>query len=78
MSINELEKKSKIFIWGGVISESISNDILPQIEILNTGIPILMHFVVHVAKLFPTVYRRIYCRRCRVKKSSALENNIMA
>ena len=60
-----------------MIYEHISDDIPPQMEILNMVIPILMHFyyfvsnlsnlnrnIIHVIddiKLFQTVYRRIYC-----------------
>ena len=70
-----------------MISERISNDIPPQIKILNMVIPILMHFcsffsnwsvarctmphiiqqtkcdIINDVKLFPTVYRRIDCRK---------------
>ena len=69
-----------------MISERISDDILPQMNILNMVISILMHFcsfylklerckphkvashptkceVFNNFKLFPTVYRRIYCRK---------------
>ena len=70
-----------------MISERISDDIPPQMKILNMVIPILMRFyklvsnwsvagrikahkgvrhptkcgVINDIKLFPTVYRRIYC-----------------
>ena len=64
-----------------MISERISDDIPPQMKILNMVIPILMHFcslisnwsvasrikpqgdVIDNIKLFPTAYRRIYCRK---------------
>ena len=69
-----------------MISERISDNISPQMEILNIVIPILMHFCSFVSnlegykahkaavypmkcevfndiKLFPTVFRRIYCRK---------------
>ena len=68
-----------------MISERISDDIPPQMKILNMVIPILMHFctfdsnrsvesrikphviqkcdVINDVKLFPAVYRRIYCRK---------------
>ena len=68
-----------------MISESISDDITPQMKILNMVIPIhaLLQFrlelerwklhkaachqmrcdVIYDVKLFPTVYRRIYCRK---------------
>ena len=69
-----------------MISECISDDIPPQMKILNMVIPILMHLlqfelklerckpykatrhptkcdVINDIKLFPTVYRRIYCRK---------------
>ena len=64
-----------------MISERISDDIPPQIKLLNMVIPILMHYgsfhsnwsvaahhptkcgVINDIKLFPTVYRRIYCRK---------------
>ena len=68
-----------------MISERISDDILPQMKILNMVMPILMHFcsfvsnwsiasrimphvitkcdVINDVKLFPTVYRRIYCHK---------------
>ena len=64
-----------------MISERISDDIPPQMKILNMVIPILMRFCSFVSephkaarhqtkgdvtddvKLFPTVYRRIYCRK---------------
>ena len=71
-----------------MISERISDNIFPQIKILITVIPILMHFkslqlclklerckphkaachptkcdVINEVKQFPTVYRRIYCRK---------------
>ena len=68
-----------------MISERISDDIPPQMKILNMFIPILMYFcsfvsalqrckshkaarhpmicdVINDVKLFPIVYRRIYCR----------------
>ena len=58
-----------------MISDRISEDIPPQMKILNMVIPILMHFcsfflnwsiaiisgVINDVKLFPTVYHRIYC-----------------
>ena len=69
-----------------MISERISDDIPPQMKILNMVIPILMHIlqfelklvrckprkaarhptkcdVINDVILFPTVYRRIYCRK---------------
>ena len=64
-----------------MISDRISDDIPPQMKILNTAIPILMRLelerwkphktarhqtrcdVINDVKLFPTVYRRIYCRK---------------
>ena len=68
-----------------MISERISDDISPQMKILNMVITILMHLrsflssercklhnvachttkcdVINDVKLFPTVYRRIYCRK---------------
>ena len=69
-----------------MISGRISDDIPPQMKILNMVIPILMHFCSFVSdlsvcmprntarhptkydaindvKLFPAVYRRIYCRK---------------
>ena len=72
-----------------MISERISDDIPPQMKILNMVIPILMRFyilvsnwsaasriepykgvrhptkcdVINDVKLFPTVYRRINCRK---------------
>ena len=90
-----------------MISEHTSDDIPPQMKILNMVIPIVMHFcsfisnlsvasrikphkgihhqmkcdVINDIKLFPTVFRRIYCcnffscypiKHC-VTKASALE-----
>ena len=66
-----------------MISDRISNDIPPQIKILNVVVPILMHFcnlvsnckphiaarhpmkcdIINDIKLFPKVYRRIYCHK---------------
>ena len=67
-----------------MISDCISDDIPPLIEILNMAIPILILFcslklerckprkaahsptkrdVINDIKLFPTVYRRKYCRK---------------
>ena len=60
-----------------MISEGISDDIPPQLKILNMVIPILMSFyrshkglrhpticdVINHVKLFQTVYGRIYCRK---------------
>ena len=70
-----------------MISERISDDIPPQMKMLNMDIPILMHLlllshlklerckphkaarhptkcdVINDVKLFPTVYRRIDCRK---------------
>ena len=69
-----------------MISKCISDNIPPQMKILNMVIPILMYFfkfrrklehckshnavhhpmkcdIIHNVKLFPTVYRMIYCRK---------------
>ena len=72
-----------------MISERISDNITPQMKILNTVISVLMRFyilvsnlsvashkkphkgvchptkcdVINDVKLFPTVFRRIYCRK---------------
>ena len=72
-----------------MISDRISDNIPPQVKILNMVIPILMRFyslisnwsvasciksykgirhptkcdVINDIKLFPTVYRRIHCRK---------------
>ena len=59
-----------------MISDHTSEDIPPEIKILNTVIPILMHLavlsqfchltkcdIINEIKVFLTVYRRIYCHK---------------
>ena len=82
-----------------MICERISDDMPPQMKILNMVIPILMHFcsfvpnwsvkphkaagqparcdVINDVKLFPTVYRRIYCLKFLVIQSDvALQTQV--